>query len=70
LKHGTLRRSVEAAMLRTKRALIEAVAEDIARDVLQFHGRAQSVQVSVSKPHVAIAGHFDSMGVEIFRQRS
>ena len=42
--------------------LIETVAENIARKVLSNHRMVLGVRVAVRKPHVAIAGMFDSMG--------
>jgi len=50
--------------------LIESVAENIARKVLSNHRMVVGIRVAVRKPHVAIAGMFDSMGVEIRRVRS
>lgn len=50
--------------------LIESVAENIARKVLNSHRMVVGIRVAVRKPHVAIAGIFDSMGVEIRRVRS
>lgn len=49
--------------------LIEAVAEDIARTILKRHPRVQDVVVRVSKPHVAVVGVLDSLGIEITRGR-
>eukprot|EP00894_Picocystis_sp_ML_P002462 jgi/Pico_ML_1/52979/g3605.t2 len=49
--------------------LIESVAEDIARTILKRHPRVQDVVVRVSKPHVAVAGVLDSLGIEITRGR-
>jgi len=42
--------------------LIESVAENIARKVLSNHRMVVGIRVAVRKPHVAIAGMFDSMG--------
>lgn len=53
----------------TPRKLIEAVAEDIAQQTLAAHPRVTGLSVAVTKPHVCIAGTFDSMGIEIFRSR-
>lgn len=56
-------------MQQRRRDLIEAVAEDIAAALLRRHGRLTAARVTVRKPHVAIDGHFDAMGVSIFRSR-
>ena len=49
--------------------LIEAVAERIASKVLQDHPGVASVTVGISKPHVAVGGVLESLGVEITRRR-
>jgi dihydroneopterin aldolase len=56
-------------MYKRERALIEAVAEDMASDLLLYHSLVQAVRIAVCKPHVSIDGHFDGMGIEILRQR-
>lgn len=48
-----------------RRQLIEAVAEDIARAVLRYSARVESVAVTVKKPHVAVPGQVDFLGVQI-----
>ena len=63
------RRCVKEAVLERRRDLIESVAEDIAAALLHRNARVTGVRVSVRKPHVAIEGHFDAMGVSIFRAR-
>jgi 7,8-dihydroneopterin aldolase/epimerase/oxygenase len=50
------------------RNLVEALAEDIAARVLEEHAAALSVQVTVTKPHVAVP-NVDAVGVDIFRAR-
>lgn len=49
--------------------LVEAVAEEIAEKVLNKLPKAQDVRVKVVKPHVALPGVCDAIGVEIFRSR-
>ncbi len=49
--------------------LVEAVAEEIARNVLVTLPKVQDVSVRVVKPHVALPGVLDSIGVEISRSR-
>ena len=51
--------------------LIESVAELIASTTLtKHHPRISAVRVKVGKPHVAVQGPVDYLGVEIFRYRS
>lgn len=49
--------------------LIESVAEKIAQDILQDSDIVQSVRIKIEKPHVAVPGVVDSLGVEIYRQK-
>eukprot|EP00171_Calliarthron_tuberculosum_P012747 IDg12747t1 len=60
---------VKDAVEGTPRNLIECVAEDIATSVLHEMPKARDITVCVAKPHVALPGVFDSVGVEIFRER-
>lgn len=49
--------------------LIESVAERIAQDILQESDMVESVRIRIEKPHVAVPGVVDSLGIEIYRQR-
>ena len=49
--------------------LIETVAERIAGRVLHAHPAVEAVTVGVAKPHVAVGGVVQSLGVEITRRR-
>lgn len=49
--------------------LIEVVAERIAGKVLREHPGVAAVTVGVSKPHVAVSGVVQSLGVEVTRRR-
>lgn len=49
--------------------LIESVAERIAQRILEGHPAVHAVQVGVQKPHVAVSGVVQSLGIEITRQR-
>lgn len=42
--------------------LQEAVAEDVAQQLLQLDARVSAVQVYIRKPHVALSGVLDSVG--------
>ncbi|EEF38294.1 dihydroneopterin aldolase 2 [Ricinus communis] len=50
--------------------LLESVAEAIASTTLTKHPRISAVRVKVGKPHVAVQGPLDYLGVEILRRRS
>ncbi|HEY4600530.1 MAG TPA: dihydroneopterin aldolase [Cerasibacillus sp.] len=51
------------------RNLIEAVAESIAQDLLVTFPRLQACMIKVIKPDPPIPGHYDSVAVEIYRER-
>src|SRR5699024_10573268 len=50
--------------------LIESVAESIARSLLNTFGLLQSCQVRVVKPDPPIVGHYESIAVEVYRERN
>ncbi|AES67269.1 putative dihydroneopterin aldolase [Medicago truncatula] len=50
--------------------LLESVAHKIAIATLEVHKEISTVRVKVGKPHVAIQGPVDYLGVEILRRRS
>ena len=50
--------------------LLELVAQLIASTTLIKYLQISAVRVKVGKPHVAVHGHLDYLGVEIIRYRS
>ncbi|CAK9160858.1 unnamed protein product [Ilex paraguariensis] len=50
--------------------LLESVAELIASTTLANHPQISTVRVQVGKPHVAVQGPVDYLGIEIVRYRS
>ncbi|KAJ4702483.1 7,8-dihydroneopterin aldolase [Melia azedarach] len=50
--------------------LLESVAEHIATTTLTKFSQISAVRVKVGKPHVAVHGPLDYLGVEILRNRS
>ncbi|KAI3447370.1 hypothetical protein Pfo_004035 [Paulownia fortunei] len=50
--------------------LLESVAQLIASTVLSKYPQVSAVRVQVGKPHVAVLGPVDYLGVEIVRHRS
>lgn len=50
--------------------LIEALAENIASDVLHQYTIVNDVTVRVTKPHPPFDIHFDGVTIEIFRKRA
>ncbi|XP_057792390.1 dihydroneopterin aldolase 2-like isoform X2 [Salvia miltiorrhiza] len=49
--------------------LLESVTESIASTILNEYPRISAVRVVLGKPHVAVAGPVDYLGVEIIRRR-
>ncbi|KAL3623466.1 hypothetical protein CASFOL_032282 [Castilleja foliolosa] len=50
--------------------LLESVAQQIATAVLSKYTQVSAVRIQVGKPHVAVLGQVDYLGVEIVRHRS
>ncbi|KAJ6749922.1 hypothetical protein OIU85_000539 [Salix viminalis] len=50
--------------------LLETVAQQIASTTLSRYPQISAVRVKVGKPHVAVHGILDYLGVEILRHRS
>ena len=50
-------------------ALVERVAQRCADALLAMDARVRAVRVAVRKPHVAVEGVLESLGVEILRRR-
>lgn len=55
---------------RERYQLIEAVAEHLAARILKQFNRVQEVLVRITKPTPPIAGHYESVAVELRRSRS
>jgi dihydroneopterin aldolase len=49
--------------------LVEAVAEAIARRILQDHSRVEGVEVTVKKPRAPLGGRFEYVGASVARWR-
>lgn len=50
--------------------LLESVAQIIASNTLSKHSQISAVRVKVVKPHVAVHGPLDYLGIEILRYRN
>lgn len=50
--------------------LLESVAQHIASRTLTKYPQVSAVRVQVGKPHVAVQGPVDYLGVEILRYRN
>lgn len=63
--YETVKRVVEGAPFK----LIERLAQVLANEVLASQALVEAVQVKVTKPDPPIPGHYDSVAVEIYRER-
>lgn len=52
------------------RSLLESVASSIASEIFEKHPSITNCRVRVGKPHVAVEGVVDYLGVEILRSRA
>ena len=43
-------------------ALLESVASTISRQILDKYPKVESVELRLTKPHVAVSGTFESLG--------
>ncbi|KAM7271593.1 hypothetical protein ACFE04_030807 [Oxalis oulophora] len=70
LSYTDIYRIVKEVIEGPPKNLLESVAEKIASTTLSKHPQVTSICVKVGKPHVAVQGIVDYLGVEIFRNRS
>lgn len=63
-------RIVEEVVEGPAQNLLETVAQKIALTTFKKHPQISAVRVKVGKPHIAIRGSVDYLGVEILRYRS
>jgi 7,8-dihydroneopterin aldolase/epimerase/oxygenase len=50
--------------------LLEALAENIAREIFKKHRKVQEIELTIKKPEAPVNGIFDYFGVEIRRKRN
>ena len=43
--------------------LLERLAETVAGDIIAAHPRVEAVQLAIRKPHVAVSGTLESLGM-------
>lgn len=68
--YGEVFELVERVVTQTRRALIEAVANDVCEAILNGFASVRTVEVTVRKPNVPIAGLLDHAAVVVRRTRS
>jgi len=70
IDYGKVYEVVQAIVEGEAMHLIEAVAEKIAGQLLGEFALLQALQVKVIKPDPPIQGHYESVSVEIYRERA
>ncbi|KAM7258695.1 hypothetical protein ACFE04_014436 [Oxalis oulophora] len=70
LSYTDIYRIVKEVVEGPPRNLLESVAQLIASTTLAKHPQVSAIRVKVGKPHVAVVGPVDYLGVEILRYRS
>ncbi|KAE8702538.1 Dihydroneopterin aldolase 1 [Hibiscus syriacus] len=70
LSYTAIYRIVKEVVEGQSQNLLESVAQMIASKIFTNHPQISAVRVQVQKPHVAVQGSIDYLGVEIVRYRS
>ncbi|XP_076888922.1 dihydroneopterin aldolase 2-like [Bidens hawaiensis] len=70
VSYTAIYRIVKSVIEGPSQNLLESVAQLIATATLNNHSQISAVRVVVGKPHVAVPGPLDYLGVEIIRYRS
>ncbi|KNA21714.1 hypothetical protein SOVF_038560 [Spinacia oleracea] len=70
ISYSEIYRIVKEVVEGTSRDLLECVAHQIASTTFIKFPQISDVRVEVKKPHVAVHGQIDYLGIEIFRSRS
>jgi len=69
IHYGEAFKKVKEIVEGEPRHLIEAVAEDIAQELLTSFSKLIACKIKVIKPNPPIHGHYESVAVEIYRER-
>ena len=67
--YGEVYETVKTIVETKMKNLVEAVAEEIAMTVLERFSLVDACLVQVTKPDPPIRGHYESVAVEIYRER-
>lgn len=69
IHYGEVYEVIKEIVVKKRFKLIEALAEDIAQEVLEAFEKVEEINVVVRKPEAPVAAIFDYVGVEIRRKR-
>lgn len=67
--YGEVFETIQDVVENERFQLIEALAEQIAAQVLATYPLIEAVKITVKKPHAPIRGNFKNVGVVIYRER-
>ncbi|GGB51304.1 dihydroneopterin aldolase [Virgibacillus dakarensis] len=70
IDYGQVYETVKAIMEGEPKNLIEAAAEQVASELLAAFAKLTACTIKVTKPDPPIPGHYQSVAVEIFRERA
>ncbi|GGA71062.1 dihydroneopterin aldolase [Ornithinibacillus halotolerans] len=70
IDYSKVYQKVKAVVEGKSKNLIEAVAESVAANLLASFTLLEACRVKVIKPDPPIPGHYESVAVEIFREKS
>ncbi|GAB4072161.1 dihydroneopterin aldolase [Barrientosiimonas marina] len=69
IDYGKVFEAVKTVVEGKPKNLVETVAEAISDELFRAFDKLQACQLKVTKPDPPIPGHYQSVGVEIFRER-
>jgi len=69
IDYGKVFHIIEEIVEGEPKNLIEAVAEEIAETLLLTFAQIDACRIEVTKPDPPIPGHYDSVSVQVFRER-
>lgn len=70
IDYGEVYKCVQQIVEGEKKKLVESVAERIAADLLKTFPLLEACDVKVIKPDPPIPGHYESVAVQIYRERN
>src|SRR5699024_2461823 len=70
IDYGHVYERVQSIVEGEAKHLLEAVADEIASDLLQSFDKLQAITVKITKPDAPIPGHFESVAIEIYRHKT
>ncbi|WP_174615364.1 dihydroneopterin aldolase [Virgibacillus ihumii] len=69
IDYGEVYECVRVVLEGEPKNLVEAVAEEISAELFQQFPQLEACTIRVTKPDPPIPGHYQSVGVETFRER-